>query len=336
MDLKGKTILVTGATGFIGHRLVERLTQEDGVKIRALARSKEKGEKFVKELSPFPVEIVLGDLSNLESLKKAASGCQIIFHCAAWASDRGTREDFFIANVTGTKNIVEAAKSAKCEKFIHVSSISVYGFNPKNGTDETFPYDPTSGLYSETKVESEKVVKNAMEKEKFPAVIIRPGSVYGPRSGAWTVRPVKAIKDGKMFLIAGGTGTCNYVYIDNLIDAMLMATKDDKVLGQDFIVTDGRSAEWNEFFGYYGKMFGINKLKSLPLPIAYLAALVMEISEKITGKKAPITRVAIGFLTRRATYNIHKAKSVLGYEPKINLAEGMKLTEEWLRKENLL
>ncbi|MBI4850412.1 MAG: SDR family NAD(P)-dependent oxidoreductase [Acidobacteria bacterium] len=334
MELKGKTILVTGATGFIGHRLVERLAKEEGVSVRALARTEEKSRKLTKDLNGISIEIAIGDLSNLESLKKAANGCEIIFHCAAWASDRGSREDFFTANVTGTKNIVEAAINAKCQKFIHVSSISVYGFQPKDGTDETFPYDPSSGLYSETKVESEKVVKLA--KEKLPAVIIRPGAVYGPRSGAWTVRPVKAIKDGKMFLIAGGTGLCNYVYIDNLIDAMLIATKDDKVLGEDFIITDGRSTPWHEFFGYYGRMFGINKLKSLPLPIAYLAALTMEISEKFTGKKAPITRVAINFLTRQATYNTHKAKSVLGYEPKINLIDGMKLTEEWLRKENLI
>lgn len=335
MELKGKTVLVTGATGFIGRRLVERLAQEK-INVRALARTNEKGASLAKELSPLSIETAIGDLNNLESLKKAALGCEIIFHCAAWASDRGTREDFFAANVAGTKNIVEAALKTKCQKFIHVSSISVYGLQPKDGTDETFPYDPTSGLYSETKVESEKVVKLAMEKEKLPAVIIRPGSVYGPRSGAWTLRPIKAIKEGKMFLIAGGQGLCNYIYIDNLIDAMLIATKDDKVLGQDFIITDGRSATWNEFFGYYGKMFGINKLKSLPLPIAHLVALIMEISEKFTGKKAPITRVAIGFLTRKATYNVHKAKSILGYEPKINLAEGMKLTEDWLRKENLI
>ena len=336
MELKGKTILVTGATGFIGRRLVERLVEEEGANVRALARSAEKATKFKQELSPLSVEVVIGDLSDLESLKNAAQGCQIIFHCAAWASDRGTREDFFKANVIGTKNIVDAATITKCQKFILVSSISVYGFEPKDGTDETFAYDPTSGFYSETKVESEKVVKVAMEKEKFPAVIIRPGSVYGPRSGAWTLRPVKAIKEGKMFLIAGGKGLCNYIYIDNLIDAMIMATKDDKVLGQDFIITDGKSASWHEFFGYYGKMFGHNELKSLPLPLAYLAALIMEISEKFTGKKAPISRVAIGFLTRQATYNIHKAKNVLGYEPKIGLAEGMKLTEEWLRKENLI
>ncbi|KAF0244185.1 MAG: nucleoside-diphosphate-sugar epimerase, partial [bacterium] len=206
MELKGKTILVTGATGFIGRRLVERLVEEEGANVRALARSAEKATKFKQELSPLSVEVVIGDLSNLESLKNAAQGCQIIFHCAAWASDRGTREDFFKANVTGTKNIVDAAISTKCQKFILVSSISVYGFEPKDGTDETFAYDPTSGFYSETKVESEKVVKVAMEKEKLPAVIIRPGSVYGPRSGAWTLRPIKAIKDGKMFLIAGGKG----------------------------------------------------------------------------------------------------------------------------------
>lgn len=336
MDLKGKTILVTGATGFIGYRLAERLAQEEGAKVRALARSAEKGEKLKKEFPNLDITPVIGDLSDLESLKRASANCDIIFHCAAWASDRGSREDFYNANVTGTKNIVLAAQSAGCKRFILVSSISVYGFNPKDGTDETFPYHPTSSLYSETKVESEKVVKTAMEKENFPAVIIRPGSVYGPRSGAWTLRPIKAIKDNKMFLISGGEGLCNYIYIDNLIDAMFLAVKNDEVVGNDFIITDGKSAPWHEFFGYYGKMLGHEKLKSLPFPIAYLAALAMEIGEKFTGKKAAISRVALGFLTRQATYNIHKSKRVLGFEPKISLPEGMKLTEKWLKEQKLI
>ena len=335
MDISGKTVLVTGATGFIGHRLVEILAKEEGAKVRALARSKEKGDKL-KEAIDKPIEIAIGDLTDLPSLKKASQGCEVIFHSAAWASDRGSREMFYQANVEGTKNIVIAAQTNNCQRFIHISSIAVYGFNPKDGTDENSAFDPESGLYSETKVGAEKVVLEAVEKEKFPAVIIRPGAVYGPRSSAWTIRPIKAIKDNKMFLVAGGTGLCNYVYIDNLVDAMIMAAKNDDVIGQGFIITDGKSTTWKEFFGFYAKMLGQEKLKTLPFPVAYIVALTMELAEKITGKKAPITRNALNFLTRRATYNINKAKQVLSYTPKVNLSEGMKLTEEWLRKEKLI
>jgi nucleoside-diphosphate-sugar epimerase len=334
MELKGKKIFITGATGLVGGRLAERLAREEGAQVRVLARSTAKAEQFQKDMLGLEIETAIGDLTDLESLKRGATGCQVVFHCAAWVSDRGSREDFYRANVTGTENILKA--SAGCERFIHTSSVGVYGLSPKDGTDETSPFDTSNNLYCETKIESEKVVKLAFERDRFPAVIIRPGSVFGPRSATWTLRPVKAIKDGKLFLISGGTGLCNYIYVDNLVDGMLLAAKNDQVIGEEFIITDGQAAPWHEFFGYYNQMLGKEKLRSLPLPVAQFVAFSMEVSEKITGKRAVLSRSAVGFLTRQATFNIAKAKRMLGYQPQISLAEGMRKTEAWLRQQKII
>jgi nucleoside-diphosphate-sugar epimerase len=337
MELKGKTILVTGATGLVGGRLAERLVREEGAQVRALARSEEKAARLRQEMGAIKIETAIGELANAESLRRAAAGCQLIFHCAAWVSDRGTREDFFRANVDGTSHIIAAAQAANCQRFIHTSTVGVYGLNPKDGTDETFSFDTAAdNLYCETKIESEKVVKAAGQKDRLPIVIIRPGSVYGPRSASWTLRPIKAIKEKQMFLVAGGSGLINYIYVDNLVDAMLLAAKNDKVIGEDFIITEGITASWREFFGYYGRMLGREKLPSLPLPIALLIAGGMELREKITGRRALLSRTAVGFLTRRATFKIDKAKKLLGYQPRIGLVEGMKLTEQWLRQEKII
>lgn len=336
MNLKGKTVLVTGATGFIGWRLAERLAREEGAQVRALARSKDKAAPFEREMADLPVEIVLGDLSDRDSLKRAAKDCQVVFHCAALASDRGSREHFYAANVTGTQNLLLATLTSGCRLFVHTSSVSVYGLDPQDGTDENSPFATSNNLYCETKIESEKAVRMAYEKEGLPYIIIRPGSVYGPRSSAWTIRPVKALKEGKMFLIGGGKGLINYVYIDNLIDGMLLAVENFEKTCDTFIITDGKSATWEEFFGYYGRMMGRKRLPSLPLPLAHIAALGMELGERITGQRAVLTRTAVGFLTRRATFNIEKARRHLGYQPKIDLDEGMQLTEAWLRQEKLI
>lgn len=334
MELRGKRVFVTGATGLVGGRLAERLAKDEGMKVRVLVRSPEKAAHIKKIWSHLNIEPVLGDLANTAALKNGAKDCELVVHCAAWVNDRGTREQYYQANVQGTENILNAARG--CQRFIHTSSIGVYGLNPKDGTDESSGFDTSQNLYCETKIESEKVVKVAIDKERFPAVIIRPGSVYGPHSATWTLRPIKAIKDKKFFLIAGGTGLVNYVYIDNLVDGMLLATKNDQIVDDDFIITDGRSTTWSEFFGYYNQMMGNPPLKSLPLPVAYLTAFGMEIAEKFTGTKPVLSRSAVGFLTRHATFNISKAKRLLGYNPTISLAEGMKLTEQWLRAEKII
>jgi nucleoside-diphosphate-sugar epimerase len=336
MELKNSTVFITGATGLVGGRLAERLVREENARVRALVRTEKKAAQLEKEMAGLAIEPVLGDLANLDALRRGAADCQFVFHCAAWVSDRGTRDDFFRANVTGTDNVVKAAQAGGCQRFIHTSSVAVYGLNPRDGTDESFPFDTSNNLYCETKIESEQVVKRAMEKERLAAVIIRPGSVYGPRSATWTLRPIKALKDKKLFLIGGGKGLCNYVYIDNLVDGMLQAARNDRAVGEDFIITDGQAAPWREFFGYYNQMLGRDQMPSLPLPVAQLVALGMEMSEKITGSRPVLSRSAVGFLTRQAVFNISKAKTQLGYQPKISLAEGMKMTEQWLRAEKII
>ena len=136
MELKGKTILVTGATGFIGWRLAERLAHEEGAKVRALARSKEKGAKLKQEFPNLSIEPVIGDLSDLDSLKLAAKGCEIIFHCAAWASDRGSRPQRGPRPGRHTSNaICLAAESSPCPAGAHEA-------DPDPAADRRLPGGP--------------------------------------------------------------------------------------------------------------------------------------------------------------------------------------------------
>jgi nucleoside-diphosphate-sugar epimerase len=328
MEIRGLSALVTGGSGFIGGRLAERLATEDGVRVRAMVRNVKKAERLRK----LPLEIVQADLLDLGSLRDAVNGCDLVFHCAALVRETGDRNEFFRTNVEGTENILKASSEAGVKKFIHFSSVAVYGMNPPDRTDETTPYQLCGNLYCDTKIAAEKAVWAAHQEGRLPVVVIQPANVYGPYSNPWTIRPIKLINSGQMILINGGTGLCNYVYIDNLIDATLVATKRDPSVGQAYLISDGNVVMWKDFFGYYAQMAGKPNIRSVPEGLARAIALGMEIASRFTGKPPKITREAVRYLTRQARFSIEKTRRELGYQPRFSLEEGMKLTEQWLRE----
>jgi nucleoside-diphosphate-sugar epimerase len=332
MEIRGLSALVTGASGFIGGRLAERLAVEEGVRVRAMVRNPKKAERLRK----LPLEIVQADLLDLPSLRKAIDGCDLVFHCAALVRETGDRNEFYRTNVQGTENILKVSSDTGIKKFIHFSSVAVYGMNPPDGSDENTPYQPCGNLYCDTKIASEKAVWTAHHETGLPVVVIRPTNVYGPCSNPWTVRPIKLINSGQMILINGGTGICNYVYIDNLLDATLVATKRDQSVGQVYLITDGLAVTWKEFFGYYAHMARKPKMRSVSERLAKIIALGMEITSKVSGRPPKITRKAVKYLTRQAHFSIEKAARELGYQPRCSLEEGMKLTEQWLREAGYL
>lgn len=332
VQIQGLSALVTGASGFIGGRLAERLSAEEGVRVRAMVRDERKAERLRK----LPLQIVRADLLESESLRRAINGCDLVFHCAALVRETGDRNQFLRVNVEGTENVLSASRETGVKKFIHFSSVSVYGLDPPDGADEATPFQPCRNLYCDTKIAGEKAVWAAYQEAGLPVVVIRPANVYGPYSNPWTVRPIKLIKSGQMMLINGGTGLCNHVYIDNLLDATLAATKRDESVGEVYLISDGTTVTWREFFGYYAVMAGKPKIRSVPEWFGKAIALSMEVASTFTGKPPKITREAVGFLTRKARFSIEKARRDLNYQPRFSLKEGMALTEKWLRETGVL
>ena len=332
MEIRGLSAVVTGASGFIGGRLAERLATEEGVRVRAMVRRAKKAERLWK----LPLEIVQADLLDLKSLREAIDRCDLVFHCAALVRETGDRNEFLRTNVEGTKNILSVSRDAGVEKFIHFSSVAVYGMSPPDRADETTPFQPCGNLYCDTKIAAEEAVWAVHQQAKLPVVVIRPVNVYGPYSNSWTVRPIKLINSGQMILINGGTGLCNCVYIDNLLDATLAAAKRDESVGEAYLISDGKAVIWKDFFGYYARMAGKPKIQSVPEWLGKAIALGMEVTSKMSGRPPKITREAIGFLTCKARFSVEKAERELGYSPRFSLEEGMKRTEQWLREAGYL
>jgi nucleoside-diphosphate-sugar epimerase len=332
MALTGKQTLITGATGFIGGRLAERLVAEARVPVRALVRTPEKGQW----LADLGVEIVSGDITNPTSLQQAMAGCQLVFHAAGWVSEQGSKAEVWAVNVKGTQNVVEAALAAGVERLIHLSSCAVYGSLQQYNIGEDTPPRMTGNLYSDSKVAAEEIVFRACREQGLPVVVARASQVYGPRSYQFAIRPVEVIKAGKMILVDRGQHLCKPVYIDNLIDGLVLCAEVEAAVGQAINLTDGIPIPWHDFFGAYGRMLNIDSFPSVPFALAWLVGLLNEMKAISRGRKANLNRRVVKALRSSNSFSNQKARTLLGWEPKINFAEGMRRTETWLRTEGYI
>ena len=257
MSLHGKKVLVTGGTGFIGGRLVEKLVLECDAKVRVLVRNFTTAARIAR----FPLEMIQGDVTDTEAVRRAADGCDVIFHCAY--GNTGTPEQQKAVTVGGTEAVAKAALATGVSRMVHVSTISVYGPTPDGDLDETAPRRRSGDLYADTKLEAEQFVFNYYRKHGLPVAIIQPTIVYGPFAGVWAVGPLNQLKSGHVVLVNGGDGLCNAVYVDDVVDAMLLAALEDKAVGEAFLVSGEIPVTWRDFYGAYEQMLGIQATISM-------------------------------------------------------------------------
>jgi nucleoside-diphosphate-sugar epimerase len=228
-----KSILVTGATGFIGGRVCERLVQAGAARVRALVHTVQRTPRIAR----LPIQLCVGSLLDRPSLRQAVGDSEIIIHCGLGVG-RGI--------VNGTRNLLEIAEAASVKRFIHMSTAAVYGLTPPPGseTEDARPR-PTGEPYCDNKMYAERVVYRFLSRG-VPAVILRPSIVYGPYS-FWSTRLITALRERSLALIDHGRGACNTTYVDNLVDAVLLSIENERAVGQTFFITDGEEITWGEF-----------------------------------------------------------------------------------------
>ncbi|MBI1879569.1 MAG: NAD-dependent epimerase/dehydratase family protein [Chloroflexi bacterium] len=332
MELRGKKALVTGATGFIGGRLAERLQTEAGVCVRALVRNPAKAQR----LADLGVEIVPGDITQPASLPAAVADCHLVFHAAAYVNEGiGRKAAVWAVNVTGTENMVNAAVAAGVERFIHISSCAVYGSLQRHQIDEQTPTRLRGHLYGDSKVMAEEIVFRAYRKQGLAVVAARASHVYGPGSQL-TIRPIQAIKAGKLILIDGGRYLCKPIYIDDLVDGLILCATTESAGGQAINFTNDAPVPWRGYFGAYGQMLQVNSFPSVPFAVAWMLACFYEIKAILTGHRASLNRELVKFLHSDSSFSNQKARTLLGWKPQVTFSEGMHRTETWLRAEGYL
>lgn len=310
--------LVTGATGFIGGSLVKRLVKEQ-YNVKALIHTT-KPKNYEKK-----AEYINGDITDIDSLKFIVKDVDVVFHCAAFVRDYGSKRTFFRINVEGTKNLADACQEAKIKKFIFLSHI-IYEDEQKIGN------------YTKTKILAEKYLLDKHKKENFPVVIIRPGNVYGPGATTWVLRVLNSIQKKRIALVDNGDGIFVHTYIDNLLDALVSVIHEPRSIGEIIDVTDGdNDTTWSEYLSLLARMAGEPPIRrNLSKNTAFFIGKSMILLHRILGIEPWVTPMAVTIFTNQKAASIEKAKSLLGYKPKIDFDEGMKRVENWLRTEGYI
>lgn len=329
--------LVTGGTGFIGGHLVETLV-DTGRKVRCLIR-KNSDIAFLEKLG---VELICGDLLDKESLKRAVRDVDTIYHLAAQArfpkviSKFGELSDSYQrVNVLGTKNLVEASLAQKISRFIYFSSISAVGAG-LNLTEDS-PCHPNTD-YGKSKLEAEKYLLTLYRKNNFPAVIIRPGLIYGPRSLAMPLF-FNLIKHGFFPTFGNGFNWIPLCYVSDLIRGVLLAEEKAKA-GDAYFIFE-KVYMFKECVQTIAKILG-RKLGQLYFPksVLYAGVFLKGLFENTFRFKIHPFRIdldkIIALISTSWFGSIDKAKVELGYFPEIDLNQGMKLTIKWYKDAGLL
>jgi len=312
------TIAITGIGGFIGLRMAER-ARALGWQVRGLDVS----PAAASRARVAGAEVFTGDINDVAVLAQCFKGADIVFHTAAIVEEDGARELYERVNVEGTRSVCRAAQSAGVRQLVQLSSVMVYGFDYTDGVTEEGPFRDDGNIYNETKYRSECVAMEFHRPGVLDVIVIRPGDVYGAGSVPWVLRPLQLLRQRLFMLPDGGRGVINHVHVDNLLDGVFLALEKNAG-GEAYTISDGVATPCREFFAHHARMLGRKAVPTAPgwLLIAMLDALAWAC--RLLRRKPPASAAGIRFLQRRGRYSIAKAQRMLGYAPRIGLAEGMR------------
>jgi nucleoside-diphosphate-sugar epimerase len=347
-----RRILVTGAGGFIGGRVVEALHGLPGISVRASIRRWGSAARIGR----LPVEIVLCDVTDPEQVRRAMDGVGAVVHCA-YGDPRTT--------VDGTRTVLQAALEAGVDRVVHLSTMEVYG-DVEGDVFEDAPLRKNGSPYRDSKIDAELLCRDHMERG-LPVSILRPTIVYGPFSAAYTAGFAER-------LVAGGTfpgreecqGTCNLLYVDDLVAAILLALDRQEAVGKAFNVNGEERVTWWQYLSALGQALQTpplggggrfaRRLRFATLaPVRILARKTLDrfqvpimalyrsspVAQRLMRRAERVIRrlpsAAEHRLFRRRVYlRVDKIREALGYRSQVPVSRGLALSVSWLRHHGFL
>lgn len=314
-------ILVTGANGFMGQKLVDELIRSDH-KVRVfLRRSNDK-------LTNKNIEVFIGDYNNQSDLINACQGIDVIYHLAAIRDKWGTPwQEYLRVNVTNTTNLLNAAVKSNVKQFIYISSISVI----------TPPFDKK--YYGQSKKLAEAKVNKFQQTGKINTTIIRPVITYGPGDNGMIYKMILMINSGKFVVVGDGQNTVHLCYIDDLMQGMLKILANKKAYGKTYALPGPKPIIINDLVARINKILGKkSNLIHIPLIIAKPIAYVVElIYRSLKLKNEPIISLnKINTIAVNRSFSYEMAKKELNYQPCFDYQIGLDKTIDWMKKSKLI
>ena len=314
-------VFVTGAGGFIASALRQRFT-ELGATVHGVDLLP--GDHWVTGSTEQPVDWA-----------HELAGIDLVIHTAALVSNVAPLPRAWQVNVAATRAVIDAAAAAGVPHVIHLSSIAAFGHDFPDRVTEDYPPRITGNPYGDTKVASEAVALAAHAAGLIDITVIRPGDIYGPGSRPWVLLPLEVIRKGQLILPDGGRGIFTPTYIDDLVDGIVLAAVTPGANGQVITLTDGYGVPCRDYFGRLADLVG-GRVRTLPRRPGVALIRAVGAAERALGRDSELSGATADMMLRRGTYSIEKARRLLGYEPLVDLDEGMRRTGEWLAAEGLL
>ncbi|MBA7467396.1 UDP-N-acetylglucosamine 4-epimerase [subsurface metagenome] len=317
MDWKRKTVLVTGAGGFIGSHLTEKLV-DSGAKVRAFVRYNSRNDWGLIGTLPShtkeKIEVIMGDLRDPETIRSVMKDVDAVFHLGALIAIPYSYihpREVVETNIMGTLNILNAAKEYKPEKIIHTSTSEVYGTAQYVPIDEKHPLQGQSP-YSASKIGADKLAESFYRSYDLPITTLRPFNTYGPRQSARAVIPTiitQALAQNKV-LLGSLEPTRDLSYVNDVVDGFIKAAESERSIGEVINIGSGFEISINDL---------ANKIISL---IGKKVNIVSD-SKRVRPPKSEVERLMA---------DNSKAKELLNWEPKVSLDEGLRKTIDWFLK----
>jgi nucleoside-diphosphate-sugar epimerase len=325
-------VLVTGGTGFTGKALVRRLLDE-GYEVVAL--DYKEGLK-TDELREWGAEVVIGSVADKALLDRCTKGVDVVQHLAAAFRELNVPNSYYDEiNIGGTRNALEAAEKHGVKKFIYCSTCGVHGNVENPPADEDAPIN-AADYYQQTKYEAEPVVKEFANRG-MKTTIIRPAAIYGPGDPERFYMIFKHVANGTFPMFGSGKTLYHPLYIDNLIDAHILAMDPVKGTGGTYLIADDRYLSIEDLVEAVAKAMGIEvKIPHYPIWPLIIAGHIFEKVCKPFRITPPIFPRRVDWYRQNRAFSIERAKHDLGYDPKVKLDEGLKKTYEWYKAEGYL
>ena len=320
-------VLITGGNGLLGRHLVAALEgRGDRPSVLALP-----GEDTTL-LEQRGVTVFRGDITRPHTLTETLDAADAVVHLAGMMGVWRPAEDYHAVNVTGTENVCRVALSVGVRRVVHVSSWTVYGMALGEPAREEFPLRPFREPYAITKAAGDRAVQRMIAEDGLPAVIVRPGTFFGPGDRLHFGRMADRLSAGRGMIVGAGDNALPFVYVTDVVQGLLLALDDERAVGRAYNISNDSPLTQEELLQAIAAAIGVTAPRlHVPYRPLYVAGSVAEGLAALTrAKHKPVvTRLGIKLFGTDNRHAIDKARRDLGYSPRVSLRDGVKLAAAW-------